>query len=403
MKEILVTEPLLFSAFSCIGSACREHCCAGWRITLDKKTVKRYQNSKDLTIRNIAVEAIEVTKSSHASWGHIKLDEKTGDCPFLDSTNLCSVHSRLGHQALSPTCSTFPRLTRHYKNETHNTITLSCPQVSQLLITRPDAMSLEQSVRNQISYNDAKPVNLQTKLVHLFCLNILNSAIGSPQEQLFAIVKFCMLAEKVDVESENAIDTLSAYYQQLIEALAAGVLRAELDNISARKDVKANLVFLIQSYYKKPSMARGRTLLSHYMQLVKQHFEIDNEQQTVNKNKVDDLSAIFDVRCKPWFAEREYVLRNLLLYKFWQAEFPQNNGRTMLQNLYLIVAEYYFLNVLFAVGAVEKGEMTEDVAVDVLYSFHSATQHSAVATDNFHQLINSINLNDDLSLIHLLI
>lgn len=403
MKEILVTEPLLLSAFSCIGSACREHCCAGWQIIFDKKTVKRYQSSKDLTIRDIAVNAIEVTKNSHSNWGYIKLDENTGGCPFLDSANLCSVHSRLGHQALSPTCATFPRLTRYYKSEIHNTITLSCPQVSQLLITRPDAMSLKQSVRQQISYHDAKPIDLPTKLVHLFCMNILNSAIGNPQEQLFAIVKFCMLAEKIDIESENAVDTLSSCYQQLIEALAAGKLRAELEKISPRKDVKAGLVFLIHAYYNKPKLARGRKLLAHYMQLVKQHFEIDSEQQTINNNKTDDLSAIWVSHCQPWFAEREYVLRNLLLYKFWQAEFPQKNGRTMLQNLYLIVAEYYFLNVLFAVGAAEKGEMTDDVAVDVLYSFHSATQHSAVATDNFHQLINSVNLNDDLSLIHLLI
>lgn len=403
MKEILVTEPLLFSEFSCVGTACREHCCAGWRIIFDKKTVKRYQTSKDLVIRNIAVDAIEVTKTSNANWGHIKLDEKTGGCPFLDTSNLCSVHSRMGHQALSPTCSTFPRITRHYKNETHNTVNLSCPQVSQLLIAHPDIMAFEQKVTLQNNYHDARAIDLPSKLVHLFCLNILNSAIGSPEEQLYAIVKFCMLAEKVDLDGEGAVDVLSMYYQQLIDALSAGTMNTELSRISARKDVKANLIFLIQTYYRKPTATRGRKLLAHYMQLVKENLDIDNEQQTVNHNKIDDLTSVWNTHCHAWFSEREYVLRNLLIYKFWQAEFPQKNERTMLQNLYLIVAEYYFLKVLFAVGAREKGEMNDDVAVDALYSFHSATQHSAVATDNFHQLINSINLNDDLSLIHLLI
>ncbi|WP_223195156.1 hypothetical protein, partial [Salmonella enterica] len=39
MKEITVTEPAFVTRFSCSGSACRDHCCKGWKITLDKTTV----------------------------------------------------------------------------------------------------------------------------------------------------------------------------------------------------------------------------------------------------------------------------------------------------------------------------------------------------------------------------
>lgn len=42
MKEITVTEPAFVTRFSCSGSACRDHCCKGWKITLDKTTVKKY-------------------------------------------------------------------------------------------------------------------------------------------------------------------------------------------------------------------------------------------------------------------------------------------------------------------------------------------------------------------------
>ncbi len=42
MKEITVTEPAFVTHFSCSGSACRDHCCKGWKITLDKTTVKKY-------------------------------------------------------------------------------------------------------------------------------------------------------------------------------------------------------------------------------------------------------------------------------------------------------------------------------------------------------------------------
>lgn len=35
MKEILVSQPEYVSNFSCIGSACEDHCCKQWDITLN--------------------------------------------------------------------------------------------------------------------------------------------------------------------------------------------------------------------------------------------------------------------------------------------------------------------------------------------------------------------------------
>ncbi|EDG2987799.1 hypothetical protein B6L66_09775 [Salmonella enterica subsp. enterica serovar Montevideo] len=39
MKEITVTEPAFVTRFSCSGSACRDHCCKGWKITLDNPAI----------------------------------------------------------------------------------------------------------------------------------------------------------------------------------------------------------------------------------------------------------------------------------------------------------------------------------------------------------------------------
>lgn len=403
MKEILITEPHLFSTFSCIGNACREHCCAGWKIVFDKKSVNRYINSKNIVIRNIAVDAIQITKKSVENWGHIKRDTETGACPFLDSSRLCSVHGLLGHQALSPTCSTYPRQSRHYQNEIHNNINLSCPQAAEILVTNPDAMLLQQQTNIAAKFQSAPTVDMEAKLLHLFCLNILNSGVGSIEEQLYAIVKFSMLAEKIETINDDSINTLTGYYQQLLADLEAGNLCSEMAGVKARADVKANLIFMLHTYLEKSTTQRGRDVLSRYLQQLKEKCEIDSDAQSVNSASIEVLNSAWDSHCKPWFAEHEYVLRNLIFYKFWQYEYPKKNGRSALTNLYLIVAEYYFLKALITVGAMEQAELNKDILVDIIYSFHSVTQHSPVATENFHRLIAGINLNDDLSLIHLLV
>ncbi|CNK93327.1 hypothetical protein [Yersinia aleksiciae] len=36
MKELQIIQPEFVERFSCVGSACRDHCCNGWDINIDK-------------------------------------------------------------------------------------------------------------------------------------------------------------------------------------------------------------------------------------------------------------------------------------------------------------------------------------------------------------------------------
>lgn len=142
MKEITVTEPVFVTRFSCSGSACRDHCCKGWKITLDKTTVKKYLASKDATIRTIAQDHIILLKKNNSHWGEIKLPSALGNCPYLDEDRLCRVQKTLGAKALSHTCSSFPRAHHTYKNEVRNSLSLACPEVTSRILNDPDAMAL---------------------------------------------------------------------------------------------------------------------------------------------------------------------------------------------------------------------------------------------------------------------
>lgn len=78
MKEITVTEPAFVTHFSCSGSACRDHCCKGWKITLDKTTVKKYLASKDTAIRTIAQDHIILLKRTTATGGKLSCLRRWG-------------------------------------------------------------------------------------------------------------------------------------------------------------------------------------------------------------------------------------------------------------------------------------------------------------------------------------
>lgn len=76
---------------------------------------------------------------------------------------------------------------------------------------------------------------------------------------------------------------------------------------------------------------------------------------------------------------------------------------TPLRSLYIIVAEYYFIKLLVAAHAKEQGAVHLDDLINVIYSFHSSSQHNKSVTEDFYRYIENVRMGDDLSLVSLLV
>ena len=62
-----ITRPNYMEKFRCIGGACEDSCCAGWRVVFDKRTTQTYLNAKDPEIREIAIKSIKKIKTDRSS------------------------------------------------------------------------------------------------------------------------------------------------------------------------------------------------------------------------------------------------------------------------------------------------------------------------------------------------
>ena len=80
-KQVL--RPTYFEKFSCIGPACEDTCCAGWKLSVDKRTFQMYRKvtsgsiAKDLRT-NVTRERANPSDSNYAK---IKVDEHM-NCSF---------------------------------------------------------------------------------------------------------------------------------------------------------------------------------------------------------------------------------------------------------------------------------------------------------------------------------
>lgn len=57
---------------------------------------------------------------------------------------------------------------------------------------------------------------------------------------------------------------------------------------------------------------------------------------------------------------------------------------------------------LTAASVHERGRLEWDDVTNIVYSFHSRSQHNSEVAKNFHRHIETVRTGDDLSMIHLL-
>lgn len=124
-----ILKPYYYDEFKCIGNKCPNTCCKGWIITIDDATYKAYKSVEgpfgEKLIQNI---------DCNDEIKEFKLDSNMA-CPFLNKEQLCDIYINLGEEFMCHTCKTYPRITKIHADVMEQTLTLSCPEVSRLLIS----------------------------------------------------------------------------------------------------------------------------------------------------------------------------------------------------------------------------------------------------------------------------
>ncbi len=398
MKEILITEPAFVAAFNCVGSDCRDHCCKEWDIAVDKPTVKKYLTNKDKVIQTIAKESIRLVKKDTLNWGTIVFAPESGNCPYFGDDKLCMVHKRLGANALSKTCAIYPRSYRTYKNDVHHSLNISCPEVVRLLLSEPDAMKFNERITLQPAPNAAKPLSVVHKVLSLFCLDLIGRADVEVEPALFAVVKFLLFLEKIESVDESTIAQIESVHSQLVQQLQNGEV---MGDITGDYRVKASMTVLMQNYFRTKRLSRGGNTLTQYIDSLLRVLAVDNALTL--EEKIADIEQVWQDLVLPEIGKTPFALKNYILYKFWQNDFPDLTSGTPLRGLYMIVAEYYFIKLLVAAHAKERGTANLDDLISVIYSFHSSSQHNKALAEDFYRYIERLRMGDDLSLVSLLV
>ena len=129
-----IYTPTYYETFTCLASACPDSCCKDWAVDIDDAAATLYRSLPG-ELGDRLRQVLQDTESGTC------MRIENGRCPMWRADGLCDIQAALGHDALSHTCRTFPRLRHDYGDFAELGLELSCPEAARLILTQAADMT----------------------------------------------------------------------------------------------------------------------------------------------------------------------------------------------------------------------------------------------------------------------
>ena len=199
MKQKVITFQGMMD-FHCIADKCEDNCCKGWDVKYDQHHFEHLQSmvSGDEQQKASIEQNINLLENgTKKHFAQIRLNQNNC-CSFQNASGLCNLHKDHGVEALSDTCSLFPRITSHTPTHIEVAGALSCPELARKTLLDPRPFKLtqtESSILPRLVETQEIPIEGERKLSYEGQHSkIRGSLIGIMNEESFSFSSrlFCL-------------------------------------------------------------------------------------------------------------------------------------------------------------------------------------------------------------------
>ncbi|PYE50643.1 lysine-N-methylase [Paenibacillus barcinonensis] len=397
VKNRTILVPEYMQDFACIGSACEDSCCIGWRVDIDQQTYKKYAKSRNIELKplfdkNVSRHRSEPTVHRYAK---INMDEQ-GRCGFLSEENLCKIQLGLGEDYLSNVCSSYPRSINSIDGVLEKSTTLSCPEAARLTLLKPEGIQfneVEEALDNKVWVNKqiiTDNPNGKNKLIpyfwnlRIFTIQVLQNRTYTLAERLIVLGLFYQkIQSQVNEENYDAIEDTITLYSSMLEDPDT---KNSLMDIPVNNIVQLKLSKELMDYRFGHGIKNGR-----YMECVIETLNgIMYTEDTSEEEIAERYTAASEEFFAPFMKEHEYILENYLVNYVFKNLFPF--GRSQVFDDYVMMVVHFSMIKLHLIGmsGFHKG-LTTELVVKLVQSFAKTVEHNSNYLNNVLDLLESNN------------
>jgi lysine-N-methylase len=339
-------HPTYSAGFRCIGSACEDTCCHGWKVPVDRDAYLRFESLPESSLRTLILASLEqqppIADSGKPSpFAIIRMTENNG-CPLLSEDRLCRIQTEYGAALLPHACATYPRVIHMTDGVTETALTLSCPEAARLVLLHPDLLHPDLLANEPAVEGDPQPTLQQSWVgaVRAAVLKIATDRSYLLWQRLFLLGVFCRRLDGMNLDATN-LDGMNghataaeehwrrafAYLADFDAAVASGSLRDAMRALPS--DDRAQLDAVLQL----------AGLMLHKSNVGPRFLECVHAFTTGIGNgpgaTLESLTAQYGAAHRQYFApfldRYPNILENLLVNTILRVRFPFGSDRNLPQ------------------------------------------------------------------------
>ncbi|HEY9581905.1 MAG TPA: flagellin lysine-N-methylase [Savagea sp.] len=391
MKMRTLIVPEYVPKFQCLGGACEDTCCKGWSIAIDKPTYLSYRKLKNprLKKRLLAIINRDRRSTSDRTYAKMNLNE-SGYCPLYTEDGWCGLQQEAGVEMLPSLCIEYPRAVNVVQNVYERSMTLSCPEVTRLVLLNEHGLSfteIEEPSAFELTRNykisDPSTAQLLWSL-RIASIRILQNRSASLENRLIVLGLFLQAMESLSLQEQlERVEELAHQYELRLTVPAF---------IESLEQLPTNLRYQLKM---------GRELLA--MRLEKFGVKADLfqsimsgvvgglrlEEELPDEARVEVYETAYQEYYKPYMDEHEYMMENYLVNHIFKEVFPLKS-ESYFTDFRELVTNYALLKFLLVGTAATFKGLNEKVIVQVFYGFSRSIEHNATYKKMVNNLLDAI-------------
>ncbi|MCD3298160.1 flagellin lysine-N-methylase, partial [Clostridium botulinum] len=376
MKNKRLLQPIYVKNFKCIGKDCEDSCCIGWKIHIDKSTIKKYKNVRNKDLKKRLDKYIKRNRHSVSDkdYGKIKLLEN-GDCPFLNSEKLCDIFINLGEDKLSRICTQYPRIYNEVEYDVEKSLTVSCPEAARLVLLSKSPMEFEEiqfeehnvHIDSNVSFkNSNRSIEVYKNFwnIRIFIISVLQNRQYSLDERLMILAFFY---KELSEENKNVKDLVDEFEVKVAQNLYKDILLKFDGNLEIKISMLIGLLNInIENNIK----------FADFTKKYLQGLDIQDYEESELEDIKFKYKLIYEKHYKNIMKDNSYILENYLVNYVFQNLMPLSSFDLFEECMVMVI--YYSIIRIYLLGLREyyNEKFSEEVVVVFLQQFTKTIIHN---------------------------
>jgi len=386
-KKRSILQPEYMRKFKCVGGACEDSCCIGWRVSIDKKTFLEYRRVKDGKLKemldnHIKRERKEDVKSDDA---YARVGLMNGRCPFLDAENLCVIQSKLGYEGLSDVCAIYPRLYKLVDKKLERCATFSCPELARIALFNEEGIAFETVIEDpgvgriparapalapSLTKFAAKPVKFFWD-TRLFCLSILQNREYTLGQRMMLLGMLCRKIDELD--KAGNVEELPALLERFGADVETGSLKPDLDAVETSFNIQMRLAKELTDERLRTELVASKAYIDSVVEtLAGIDFVVGTEPEAIVKKYKENRETYVAAYLK----DKAYVLENYVVNEFFAHLMPFGSGETAWDSYLFLCVLYGMVKLhINGIAGCRKG-LNDETVMRIIQTFSKTVSHN---------------------------